>query len=571
MKAFRFALLLGLLACEEVKEQVFAVVDILEDSQEEQAEYWRFVDIGLELGIQDQYRRNRGAAGADFDLDGDLDILLSNPTEAPLLLRNENGESFSRLNIPTTGADTAPAIADYDGDGDIDVYVSCGGWEQLCADKLLRNDGVDATGTIQWSDQTDLLSMPFDASKERASFGASWIDWDNDGDLDLHVAAKDLLLDCGRGKASCDQTEDLFFRNDRDDGFVNISKEIGVDSSWHSHQAAWLDYNLDGYMDIFIPVFGAENHLLHNNGDGSFSDLSDSIGRVLEKPIAAFGAISEDFNQDGYPDLLVSAFSITDPSMVEEGNEWQFQPEPHRLFINDAGNGFIDRTPEASEMDLKMATMGFQVIDIDLDGHFELFFGNGNPLKGARNSLISLIAEGSDFLWIDRSDAIDFAAPEDRSQYSHVAEYPYRSHGTVFYDFDNDRDIDLFIANGGARKLDYLADEDDLTMASQREPNRFFRNDSAHENNWLEIDIIGADWNLLAIGAQITIQSESNPDWQLIRYVRQNTGFNSSRPAIPLIGLGSEAGPFTVSVQLPTGEQRTQTGIQGNTEFQFSF
>jgi hypothetical protein len=288
------------------------------------------------------------------------------------------------------------------------------------------------------------------------------------------------------------------------------------------------------------------------------------MGLILQSPLAAFGAVSEDFNHDGYPDLLVVAFSIVDDYMLEDGNKWDFAPEPHRLFINDHGRGFVEGTPNTTRVDLRIPTMGFQVGDIDLDSHWDVFFGNGNPLSGYRNGLYSIKPKANNFHWVDHSHLIDDPAPEDTSISDSIATYPYRSHGTVFDDFDGDGDIDLFIGNGGAHKLDFLADADDPTLFSQREPNRLFRNDTISEVGWLDITVVGQDWNLFAIGTQVTIRSESDPAWVRSHVVRSNSGFNSSRRALPRIGLGNEQGPFKIEVMFTSGVKRIVEHIEPN-------
>ena len=442
------------------------------DKQNTDTVVWQFTDIALEYGAQDQYKRNRGAGGADFDGDGDIDILLTNPYEQPTLLLYE-GSSFQTADFPTTGTDTAPALADFDGDGDVDVYLSCGGWITTCQDMLIRNDGVH-NGSIQWTDATDILHLQDEPHKERASFGGSWVDWDNDGDLDLHVAVKDLD-DCTILGADepCEETEDFFFENNREQGFTNIAFEIGIKSNVHSHQAAWLDYDLDGDMDMFLPVFGANNHLFANDGTGHFTDVTETMGSIVQHPISAFGAVSEDVNHDGYPDLILSSFAVVEEDMIEEDSMWQFAPEPQRLFINDHGERFIEGTPSMEHINLIQPTMGFQIADIDLDGNWDIFLGNGNPLRGYENALISLIPHTRGIEWIDRSATIHTPAPTDTSLYPTTATYPYRSHGTVFYDFDGDHDIDLYIGNGGAAKLDHLAETNDPCIPKEN-PIAFF-------------------------------------------------------------------------------------------------
>ena len=101
-----------------------------------------------------------------------------------------------------------------------------------------------------------------------------------------------------------------------------------------------------------------------------------------------------------------------------------------------------------------------------------------------------MIPTGDDFSWVDISDVFDFQAPKDLSEHDTTSLYPYRSHGAIFYDFDGDNDIDVYIGNGGASNLDIYADYDDLTMFSQREPNRLLMNQSTGTNGWIDL-IIG--------------------------------------------------------------------------------
>lgn len=103
-------------------------------------------------------------------------------------------------------------------------------------------------------------------------------------------------------------------------------------------------------------------------------------------------------------------------------------------------------------------------------------------------------------------------------------------------------------------------------MYSQREPNRFFRNDTERENHWLQVRIERDGYNRYGIGSQIVLRSESNEDWHRSHVIRSSSGFNSSRPPFPLLGLGAESGPCTLTIRYPEGAVQTIQHIQPNTE-----
>ncbi|MCP4872412.1 MAG: VCBS repeat-containing protein [Proteobacteria bacterium] len=245
------------------------------------------MDVALEAGVQDRFRRNRGAAGADFDGDGDVDLFLSNTHDAASLFLNRSDGSSDEAVAPlTTEHDTAASAADYDGDGDPDLYVSCGGWEYGCDDILLRNDGPDPDSNAPvFVDVTDEVAI---RRGDRASFGAVWAALDGDLWLDLYVPAKTA--------ADGSNPIDLLFMGRADGGFDEVDAGPGVIGMHDAFQPAVFDPDQDGDLDLFVASYLDENRLLINDGTGL---LTAATPDLLLMPEGAFGAVSEDFNADG--------------------------------------------------------------------------------------------------------------------------------------------------------------------------------------------------------------------------------------------------------------------------------
>ena len=343
----------------------------------------------------------------DFDGDGDIDLWLANLGDGSTLFLNDGDGSFTKQDVPHTTWATAVAIADYDGDGDPDVFEACGGFSSTCSNGLFRNDGVSDNGKVLFTDVSDSsgIGLP-----QRANHGGAWQDYDMDGDLDLFVASKDVQSFCaisihqlwqaieGRPAVEFDaSSEDLLYRNRGDGTFEEVAKFAGIADPGDGHQGAWLDYNGDHLPDLFVPVFKGDNLLYRNLGDGRFEEVTPE---VLKKPFLAFGAIAEDFDNDGFVDLLVAArHSYREETFLE------ISTEMHGLYLNN-GSGDFTQTAEASglanleTMEGLGGVMGFQSGDLNLDGWLDVVYGNGGPFEDAKeeNVFMSGAKSGNDGL-----------------------------------------------------------------------------------------------------------------------------------------------------------------------------
>ncbi len=300
------------------------------------------------------------------------------------------------------------AFADVDGDGDLDLYVT----DSLGPNTLYANRG---DGTYEISELSDQVAHAPDPSG-----GAVFADYDNDGDPDLYVLA------WGRN---------TLYRNEGGAGFIDVTETASVGTLGMGQTAAFGDYDKDGFLDLYVTnwlcdtcgedwVQSFGDRLYHNEGDGTFTDVSHLMG-VAERSGAGYVATWFDYDDDLDLDLYV----VNDKGA--EGEPSATRPISRNVLWENVGPGcggwcFRERAVEAGA-DQRIEGMGLAVGDYDVDGDLDLFFTNaGDPVLLANDG---------------RGNFTDVTEPAGlRFDHTHW--------GTVFFDHDNDGDLDLFFAVG---------------------------------------------------------------------------------------------------------------------------
>ncbi len=300
-----------------------------------------------------------GASWADYDNDGWPDLLVLG-READVLFHNDGGQGFSdvtaQAGVGDRYASKTASWADYDNDGWLDLYVANWGCVPRCArtpgstgepDQLYRNNG-DGT----FSNVTRLLG----GKNDGGGFVARWLDYDNDGDLDIYLVNDEFILPPGN----------KLFRNDGPGCggwcFTEVAAEAGADTRVMGMGVAADDWDGDGDLDIYFTNAG-RMVLLQNQGDGTFVNKAAEAGVELAPGTVAWGAVSLDYDNDGARDLYVALMKANQPGAANP------------LFRNDGAGVFTD-IGRANGADDPGPSVGVATADYDNDGWVDLVVGN---------------------------------------------------------------------------------------------------------------------------------------------------------------------------------------------------
>lgn len=480
-----------------------------------------------------------GVAVLDADSDGWPDLLFVNGTRWKTsgeqsrcaLYRNNHNGTFADA-TPGSGLDTVQgyaigaAVADYDNDGRDDVFVSTaeGG-------RLFHNDGNG-----RFSDVTARAGI------RNADFAvsAAWFDYDRDGLADLFVGnyvtwSRQTEIACAQGgiRGYCGPdaykpTAPRLYRNLGGGRFEDVTARAGLGSPTNKAMGvAVVDYNGDGWPDLFVANDRVPAKLYRNDGRGAFVDEAVAAGVALSENGAAranMGVDAADYDRSGRPHLLV-------------GN---FLNEMLGLYHNEDGKSFIDVAPRTpvGRTSLLSVTWGAFFLDYDLDGFADIFAANGGTDESqgmdARARLsqppILLRNRGNGtFENISASLGADFTRP-------------LMARGAAYLDFDGDGDLDLAVA----------------TLAG---PAYLLRNDGGNRNHWLRVRAVGSRANRSALGAIVRITSASGGQWQV---VHSGSSYASQSELTLTFGLGADTRVSSIEVNWPSGTKQTFSNVPAN-------
>jgi hypothetical protein len=430
-----------------------------------------------------------GCAFLDYDNDGWMDIYLVNsgkcdffdphpPLRNALYHNNRDGtftDITEKAGVAAGGYGQGVAVGDYDGDGFPDLYVT-----QYGRSILYHNNG-DSTFT-DVSEKAGVAAPGWSSS-------AVWFDFDNDGRLDLFVCqfvefSKDKNKDCRTGEDAkrgyCiphvyRPTASWLFHNNGDGTFTDVSKSSGIAASLGK---AWgvvaTDVNNDGLMDLFVANDTVANFLFVNRGHGKFEEIAEPAGIAYSaegRPRSGMGVDSADYDQDGWMDLFVA----------------NVDREMYSLYHNNRDESFEDQagaTGIANATRL-MSGWGLKFFDFDNDGDLDLFLANGNPDDLIEQIHPQVKYEEPPLLFRNNGKLFQDISPQSGPVFSQ----PLSARGLAIGDFNNDGAVDVLISvNNGAPLL--------------------LKNNAAAQNHWLGIRLIGRKSNPDAVGARITYQAQ---------------------------------------------------------------
>ncbi len=464
-----------------------------------------FRDMSHEAGL-DRFNQAGGAIMDDFDGDGLLDVVVTatDPTEPMAFYRNSGDGTFENRSGPAGITDQLGGLvcyqADYDNDGRLDVFIPRGAWfDWPIRPTLLRNNG--AGGFTDVTREAGLLD-PVNSN------AAAWGDYDNDGWIDLFVASE--------------HQRNRLYRNRGDGTFEDVAVSAGLEgepSRW-AKGCTWIDYDNDGFQDLFVSNLEDTGRLYHNEQDGRFTEVTLEMG--INGPKRGFACWAWDYDNDGWLDLFAASLDRDLSSVVKS-----MIGEPHnlttpKLFRNAHGEGFEDRTKQAG-VDGVYAAMGCNFADFDNDGWPDFYLGTGEP------SLATLIPNRM----FKNVGGARFADITGSSRTGHLQ----KGHAVACGDWDRDGDVDLFIEMGGA-------------VNGDKYHNVLFQN-PGQGNHWLTVKLVGRKTNRSAIGARIKVVTEGPQSRSIHRLVSSGSSFGANALQ-QTIGLADAKRVATLEVYWPT-------------------
>ena len=552
---------------------------LAQENNNEQYQIVTFTEIDKYQGIdwKDDVQVNwtsygPGVSWADADNDGDLDLFISASFDhlgyeclyswandciqhpmprygtTAFFLNDGNGsfeDKSEEVNLRFTNSSATSGVwGDYDGDGDLDLYISEFGQTSLrvpdlgVQNRLMDNQYTD-TGILEFVDVTKFAGV----ENPGHSSNAQWVDFDNDGDLDLY-SLNFGNLDIYQSAAS--QESNILYKNNGDKTFTDVTKETGLwggiaesntsgvpaqgssirfdqigpetpssqgvscppheceIGSGLSWAAIWFDYDYDGWIDVYIASDLGISPLYRNVNGTHFEAITGEKG--LDKLGTGMGVDAGDYDMDGDLDLCVSNF----------GSNYLWTRTSNGTFSEEGKSAGITTNP--------LTNWVCEFFDYDLDGDLDIFFtiGSVTPyMTFNKNSLFVNLGDGTFHDIIDNK---------------HVMYYPdEKTQGGAIADYDNDGDLDIVISSSNG-------------------PVRLFRNNAIEETdrNWLMINLIGEGENTAGIGSKIWVEVNQTTSYHTQVFACSGS-FGCSDQRLHF-GLNDATEVDKITVQWPNGE-----------------
>jgi len=478
-----------------------------------------------------------GLATFDYDGDGLPDIFFTNGASLPglgkgepkfwnRLYRNLGGWKFTdvtaKAGVAGAGYSMGAAAGDFDNDGHVDLFVA--GVHQAL---LYRNKG---DGTFEE------VTIKAGIGSRVWSVAGGWFDYDNDGSLDLFVVnyvkwEPDADRFCG------DQARNIrvychpryfqglpntLYRNRGDGTFEDVSEKSGIARHvGKGMSAAFADYDDDGRVDVFVTNDKAPNFLFRNRADGTFEEVALTAGVALTdlgKPVSSMGADFRDYDNDGRPDIAVTALA----------------GETFPLFRFAAG-GFRDATfgSRLAVQTMKLSGWSNGFVDVNNDGWKDLFTANSHVNDRIEDFEPSVYRQANSIFLNDAGRFADVSAGAGQD-----FQTPRAHRGAAFADFDRDGRVDIVTSSLGERA-------------------ELWANETSPAGHWIVFKLQGRRSNRDGIGARIRIANQTN-------HMTSAVGYASSSHDGVHFGLGERTTIDKVEIRWPSGTVQTLENVKAD-------
>jgi hypothetical protein len=519
-----------------------------------------FTDVTSELGLHFEYVASHtsrkylietmgsGLALFDYDNDGRLDIFVVNgaqlydPTQKGTIPGKQGPQDWNRLyhqkrdgtfedvtekaGLQGIGYGMGVAVGDYDNDGFEDLYVTAYG-----GNRLYHNNG-DGTFT----DVTEKAGV----GGGGWSTSAAWVDLDGDGLLDL-VVLRYLQWDfddtwCGERRegyrAYCHPDgyrpiAPLVYHNDGNGHFTEISRKVGLAEPGKGLGIALADYDRDGHLDIFVANDSMPEFLYHNKGDGTFEEVALRSGVAVDgqgHTYAGMGVDFADYNNDGLPDLVVTALASQMYALYRNNGDGTFSYESYP-----SGLG---------RMTMKHSGWGVRFIDYGNDGWKSLLINQGHDLDTVQLTFPDL--RYKEPMLLARNTGKGFV--DVSAQAGEIFEKAWVGRGLAIGDIDNDGRLDAVVtSNDGALYV--------------------LHNSTKTQDHWLTLELIGHRSNRDAIGGEVKLTTAKGSQWATVTTAGSYLSSSDKRVHF---GLGAETVARSIEIRWPSGIRQTLKDVRAD-------
>jgi enediyne biosynthesis protein E4 len=493
-----------------------------------------------------------GVALFDYDNDGLLDMFFTNGAAIPSLEKSDpsysnrlfhnNGDGTftdvtEKAGLQGIGYSMGAAAGDYDNDGFVDLYVT-----GVNRNQLFHNNG-DGTFT----DVTEKAGVGGIVPKlgKAWSVAAGWFDYNNDGRLDLFVVnylnynIKTATHCVQQGlPAYCSPvdflgTPNILYRNNGDGTFTDVSEPSGISKYVGKGMGvAFADYDNDGFTDVFVSNDTFENYLLHNNGDGTFTNVATLAGvayNAYGNAIAGMGVDFRDIDNDGRPDIFEAAMFGESFPLYRNLGDGQFQDVTAA-----AGLGVLTSRSTA---------WGVGIFDFDNDGYKDLFTANSDILDNAMELAHRPFALPNRVFRNKGGLSFEDVSSKAGASFS----VPAAHRGAAFGDLNNDGRIDAVVT--------VLNGPPEIWLNRSGPPN------ASHRNHWIILKLVGVKSNRDGLGTKVKVTTSLGTQYN---QATTAVGYNSSSDKRVHFGLGSAGVIDAIELAWPSGIKQVLKNVKAD-------
>jgi ASPIC/UnbV protein/VCBS repeat protein len=529
-----------------------------------------------------------GIAAADYDNDGYYDLFIPDGV-ASKLFRNRRDGTFEDVTEQAglAGLDgvSVAVFADYDNDGFKDLFVS----RTFQPNQLFHNNG---DGTF-----TDVTAQS-GIGEDSCTTVASWADYDNDGFLDLYVGR---YLDPRQGIPTTfyarNGLPNQLYHNNGDGTFTNVTKKARVGETGLCLGTVWGDYDDDGYPDLYVVNDFGRNTLYHNNGDGTFSDVTKKSGTLAYG--AGMSASFGDYNNDGKLDIYVTnirseeAWFAEAPTVARyvlnsfRQGVWKSDMPLYMEIFRQSGFGFVgvfqqmasgnallrnkgDGTFEDVTWKANANPLGWfwsaSFADFDNDGWLDLYMADGWVYNDPGTEIELEFLNNVVSRQKEYKTGIFFSPAHfgRRSWHGHERNRHLRNNGDgTFTEIGRAAGTDLLLNSRGVAVADFWnRGVLDIAVSASTDRHALLRNEIGMKRNWLGVELVGTKSNRDAVGARVTVRINGKPQ---MREVILGDGYGSQNSLRQYFGLNDASAVDELTVRWPrSGITQTFRDISGN-------